>query len=153
MRKIDLGQTINVLANVGVIAGIVFLGVELSQNNDLLAAQARYDLIVRRADINDTFNESRILEILYKYGSAKELTPIERSAIFNVTAKLVEMWEWQYHEYTAGMLELEQLPIANWRRQYHGEDITPNPLREYWGFLSDVASPDFVEFMRENVTN
>ena len=153
MKRIGLVQTLGVLANVGVIAGIAFLGVELSQNNDLLAAQARYDLIVQRADINDTFNEPRILEILYKYESGKELTPIERNALYNVTTKLVEMWEWQYHEYKAGMLTKEQLPIANWRRQYHGEDITPNPLREYWGFLSDVASPDFVEFMRENVTN
>ena len=32
MKKIDLGQTLNTLANVGVIAGIVFLGVELRQN-------------------------------------------------------------------------------------------------------------------------
>ena len=36
MKKIDLGQTLNTLANVGVIAGIVFLGLELSQNNDIL---------------------------------------------------------------------------------------------------------------------
>jgi hypothetical protein len=153
MKKIDIGQTISIFANIGVIAGIVFLGIELDQNNDLLAAQARYDLIVRRADMNDTFNDPRMLEILWKYETGKSLTPVERSALYNVTAKLVEMWEWQYHEYTAGMLTLEQLPIANWRRQYHGEDITPNPLREYWGFLSDVASPDFVQFMKENVTN
>ena len=41
MKKIDLGETIQVIASVGVIAGIVFLGVELQQNNELLAAQAR----------------------------------------------------------------------------------------------------------------
>ena len=29
LKKIDLGQTISILANVGVIAGIVFLAVEL----------------------------------------------------------------------------------------------------------------------------
>ena len=29
MKKIDLGQTIAILANIGVIAGIVFLAVEL----------------------------------------------------------------------------------------------------------------------------
>ncbi len=33
MKKLDLGQTITILANVGVIAGIVFLGYELRQNN------------------------------------------------------------------------------------------------------------------------
>ena len=41
MKNIDLGQTIGILANLGVIAGIVFLAVELQQNNKLLGAQAR----------------------------------------------------------------------------------------------------------------
>jgi hypothetical protein len=36
VKKIGLGQTISVLANIGVIAGIVFLGIELQQNNDCL---------------------------------------------------------------------------------------------------------------------
>ena len=36
MKKTDLGQAIQVLANVGVIAGIVFLAVETRQNNQLL---------------------------------------------------------------------------------------------------------------------
>lgn len=37
--KIDAGQTINTLANVGVIVGIVFLAVEFGQNNDILESQ------------------------------------------------------------------------------------------------------------------
>ena len=32
MKKIDLGQTIQILANVGVLAGILFLAFELRQN-------------------------------------------------------------------------------------------------------------------------
>jgi hypothetical protein len=35
MKKIDLGQAIQI-ANVGVIAGIVFLGVEIHQNNEAM---------------------------------------------------------------------------------------------------------------------
>ncbi len=146
-------ETAEVLGVVGIIAGIGFLGFELSQNNDLLAAQARYNLIVQRADMNDTFAEPRNLEVLHKYGSGAELTPVERSALANLMAKVVEMWEWQFHEYKAGMLEIEQLPIANWRRQYHGEDSTPNPVRDYWESLREVVSADFVEFMEENVVN
>jgi len=40
MKKIDLGQTIAILANIGVIAGIVFLAVETRQNNRLLAMES-----------------------------------------------------------------------------------------------------------------
>ena len=41
MNRLNLGQTINTLANVGVIAGIVFLAIELRQNNELLGVQIR----------------------------------------------------------------------------------------------------------------
>jgi hypothetical protein len=36
MKKIDLGQTINTIANLGVIAGIVLLAVEVGQNQTSL---------------------------------------------------------------------------------------------------------------------
>ena len=36
MKKLDLGQTMTILANVGVIVGISFLAVELRQNNDMM---------------------------------------------------------------------------------------------------------------------
>ena len=39
MKKIDLGQTISILANFGVIAGIVFLAVEIGQNQRALDEQ------------------------------------------------------------------------------------------------------------------
>jgi hypothetical protein len=41
MKNIDLGQTIQTLANIGVIAGIVFLIFELRQNNAALESQSR----------------------------------------------------------------------------------------------------------------
>jgi hypothetical protein len=46
----DFGQTITMLANVGVIAGIVFLAFELCQNNSLLRAQASYNLLQNRIE-------------------------------------------------------------------------------------------------------
>ena len=40
MNKTDLGQTIQIFANVGVIAGIVFLAIELRQNDEQLEIQS-----------------------------------------------------------------------------------------------------------------
>lgn len=44
MKKFDFGQTLNTLANAGVVAGIIFLAVELNQNNELLELEARATL-------------------------------------------------------------------------------------------------------------
>ena len=43
MKKINLDRTIQIIANVGVIAGIVFLGMEINQNNEAMAVQARLE--------------------------------------------------------------------------------------------------------------
>ena len=40
MKKIELAQVISILANIGVIAGIVFLGIELQQTQRGMQAQA-----------------------------------------------------------------------------------------------------------------
>lgn len=41
MKKIDVGQAVAVLANVGVIAGIMFLAIELRLNTRAVEAQTR----------------------------------------------------------------------------------------------------------------
>ena len=51
MKKIELGQTITILATFGVIVGIAFLAVELAQNNELLELDFRYvDYLCRNLD-------------------------------------------------------------------------------------------------------
>ena len=55
MKKLDIGQTMSVLANVGIIAGIVFLGYELQQNNDQLRSQSRANIYSMQTEIQGTF--------------------------------------------------------------------------------------------------
>ena len=43
MKLPDLNEWLTLGANIGVLAGIVFLGVELSQNNELMESQARFN--------------------------------------------------------------------------------------------------------------
>ena len=57
MKKIDTGQALTIVANLGVIAGIVFLGYELRQNQVVVQAQTRNEITrmfvdTSRADIS-----------------------------------------------------------------------------------------------------
>ena len=44
MKKIHLGQSVQIIANLGVIAGIIFLAIEIHQNNQLMRSQVRSDI-------------------------------------------------------------------------------------------------------------
>ena len=63
MKKFDLGRAINTLSNIGVIAGLVFLGVEVGQNQ---AALEQANTINRQAVLNtavESYNTWRTLLI------------------------------------------------------------------------------------------
>ncbi len=52
MKGIDLGQTFQILANIGVIAGIIFLAVELRQNNEQLRLQSYQAWVAANMELN-----------------------------------------------------------------------------------------------------
>lgn len=55
MKKIDLGQAISITANIGVIIGIVFLAVEISQSNRIAAYTAENTRRALYAELNSNF--------------------------------------------------------------------------------------------------
>ena len=97
-------ETAEVIGVLGIIAGIVFLGFELRQNNDFLAAQARYNLRVQRLSALEAVDSAHVMEALLKYGSGDNATPAEIAISRTLAVRLLGLWEWQYNEYRAGML-------------------------------------------------
>ena len=148
---IDVGETIGLIADIGVIAGIIFLAFELRQNNRLLAAQARYSLRQYRSDIADSIMAPHVLEATHKYASGEKVTPAERSAALMTALKTIELWEWQHGEYVAGMLARESLPVDAWRVWYHGKGESPVPVREIWESRREIMNHEFVLFFEKNV--
>lgn len=72
MKKIDINQTIQILANLGVLAGIVFLGIELQQNNVLLGAQTRMSRTELRVDgLQSAMSNPGLLQVRLKSARAK----------------------------------------------------------------------------------
>lgn len=150
MKKIDLGRAVSILANVGVIAGIVFLAVELQQNNELLAAQARRDqLIARTAGAEMQLTNDVLAELVFKARNGESLTERETDRFYDFAYYQFRQWEWQYNEYVAGMLEEADWPVIGWRGYVRGLPI----LAQVWEQRKQNVSPDFMRFMDENVFN
>ena len=61
MKQIDVGQVSQVLANVGVMLGIVFLAIEVRQNQATLEEQNTLTTLAARDGALDNFSRFRIL--------------------------------------------------------------------------------------------
>ena len=148
MKKIDLGQAITILANVGVIVGIGFLAVEVNQNNALLRNEARYNLhLARTAEIEQLALNPGLGELWAKARDGERLTALETDALGSTILGRFVRWEWYYEQYRNGLIEPEVLPLAAWRRVFR-----VNPfVYEQWKQDSELLTPEFVQFMEENV--
>ena len=149
MKKLDIGQTLGILANVGVIAGIVFLGFELRQNNSFLAAQARSQLTANRISAVEMTLVPENLSVISKAQNGEELTQEETLRLSFIGTGLFVRWEAEYKELAAGMYTTADVPLEGYRQSFSS---FPG-LRDEWQTRKRTADPGFVQFMEENVVN
>ena len=149
MKKIDLGQAIGILANSGVIAGILFLGYEIHQNNRFWAAQARAEMAANRVSYNDMMLVPENLSVFLRAMSNEELRVEETARLTFIVTSILVRWESEYREFAAGMYPLETLPIAGYRNTF----ATFPGFQDVWQSREYLWDPEFVQFMEENVIN
>ena len=152
MKKIDIGQTITILANIGVITGIIFLGFELRQNNQILIAQASYTQFSVERERRDRHiaNVGGITDIMQKSKAGIPLNEDENFRRNLMWEDLVHSWRWQYREVTAGRLPEDFFDINNARTIWQSNQ---QALSEYLGGRESRYEADFLEFLNSNIAN
>ena len=150
MKKIDLGQTLSILANVGVISGIVFLGYELRQNNQILGAESRYNLLQNRQAVHLMVIQSDdVADLLVKSRSAEELTDTETEQLIWYYGLMLASWDYDYQQFRDGLVDEAVLPARQWSRSFREEQR----FYDFWQETKEDYSPDFVGWMDENIVN
>jgi len=140
LKKLELGQLITILANFGVIAGIVFLAVELQQNNDQLATQIAITRAQMRVEnIGAVIHDEDLAVAQLKLTRNEQLTDTERERLYWLNATKFVNWELNY---TLGLGDPRPY-IQSFRDQ-------PASL-EFWTDYRRYLIPEFVEWVEENV--
>ena len=148
MKKIDLGQTIQILANVGVIAGIVFLGFEIRQNNVQLDIQSRGQTDARRFGTVDLVLEQPYLIDLQRK-DAKQLTQADRDRLTVMGIRALMNFEEQYRDVVLGRFDRDEA-LRTQRAIYHRDWLNYGmPLA--WITYKERASPEFTRWMEDYV--
>ena len=142
MKKIDLGQIFGILANLGVIAGIVFLAVELGQNNELMAAEARFNrLSIATESMTILAENPDLAEFLLRANASEALAPHEQARLDYYLVRTFFNMQWTYNEVPESLY-----PIERWRA------VMNEPARQRsWEAHKAELSTAYVEFVDENV--
>ena len=142
MKTSVLNEWLSLAASLGVIAGIVFLGVEIQQNTAVTRSAAAQDISDRSAEFFMRVAENSELARVVKVATENpsELSEIEIVQYRYLTGAIFMLMEGAYKQYQLGFL-----PAAGW--EPYEKLITnflSNPIsRDWWVNSSTVFSPDF----------
>jgi len=148
MKKIDLGQAANTIANLGVIVGIAFLVYELRQNNEILELEA-YRTFNDRAlsDLDLMVSNPWITDAALADPSS--LTREQSYLRQQMATRRFLVWEEQYELILAGRFAPEEV-VTSWRTIFWTPEIGFG-MPDFWERYKPRARPDFVEFVDEFV--
>ena len=146
-------ETAEVLGVVGIIAGIVFLGFELRQKNELMEAETRRGLLEINLGLwGQVTNTPDLAMLLVKDRSGETLAVEEEFRLNTFWMGALSSIEWAYLENSS----LERFIVPN-RRNWKAY----GSYRRAWegGGLGSVAAgrdnfdPRFIEFFDQNISN
>lgn len=146
MNTQSIKHNIEIIANVGVLLGIILLAYEVNQNNQLLAAEARATHMQIRAGLQEGMaREEGLMKLRLKAANNEPLAQDEEWRLVGDAASSFTRWEWEFDQYQEGNLKalVADAYIQHMRTWPHHLTV--------WKEWSYTYNPAFVAFMEENV--
>ncbi len=142
MKKIDLGQTIGLFANLGVLVGILLLVYELNQNREMMKAQTRHEMSQGIVDLLLTeATNPELNRILNRGLSGEEITGAELERLEIMMSAYFRYWEDVHYQYRAGLYDDSEFSR---QKQSWAYLLTSRSTLEYWCGVRDRHSEAFV---------
>jgi hypothetical protein len=153
MRKIDLGQMITIAANVGVIAGIVFLAMELRQNT--AAVQGATYQALSDGNSNQYLGVvhdpafAAALQGVYAGQEMAEFSETEAMQLIFYCNALIQRLENSYFQWQTGFVDDRIFQSYGWSDGI----LTSRFFSEYWSRVGARRNTDaqFRQFFEEHV--
>ena len=132
-------------ANIGVIASIIFLGLEIRQNTEALYSQSRQAILnSAQLEIFEIMNNTEIVTNVIKSG---QLTQAELLKIHFFLSAAVRVREYSWLQYQNQIIDEEQ-----WNTELNvlGIILSANRTRKWWNTVGrDQFNPNFSKFVNK----
>ena len=150
LKNINIGQSLAILANVGVLAGLILVAIELNQNTEQLTLELQWQINEQMIQNNRDFVGDSSSEIFEKLVTEPDdLTFAEFQAAAALLFNLLSVWEDRFFLYEAGLLEEE-----NWK-SYIDDDIGltlgSRFAMAWWHETKGMFEPEFAHYVDERL--
>ena len=112
------------IANVSVVAGIVFLVIELNQNSQMMAAQTRATITQEIIHLIEREHDTNVAPVFRKINSGEEISEQEDDTASNLLVLRLRHWENVHYQYQIGLFDEDEFQAilaaiqSNFEAQY-----------------------------------
>lgn len=153
MNTEKMNHVVSMVANLGVIAGIIFLAIEVRQNTSTLEAQMRFNHSERATEMTEEiirsphFNDAR-----FKFAHGELLSPQEDGILRADAFRMFDSWQYIWGEVQRGIMPEDVM--TDWGSIFRSDEVyDSNVYAHYWDSIGKRMRPEFRTWMEENVVN
>jgi hypothetical protein len=141
-----LARWLTLAANLGVLAGIILLIMELDQSRDMMRAQIRNEMSQGIVDLLQVpaANE-QLASVLYRAHAGEELSPTELFQFKLRTNALFRYWENVHYQYRVGLYDVTE--FSRQKSAWQASMLNSPLGQEYWCQVRTLYSPEFTKEM------
>ena len=144
-----INEYTNVIAAVGAILTLVFVGYQVNQNTRVLKNQANLDLLMASFSLRATITENKeVATLIFKatndYATLEEIEQVQYQAYVSRT---FDIWEHAFQLNASGLID--QSTWQAWNGAYLPTLKYDGP-REYWRRYQIDFSPEFRNYIDNN---
>ena len=145
MNSSKVNEWLALIANAAVVGGIIFLAIEIRQNNELLRSESRQALITNDvASLAANFQNADVFAKLVSDGELSTEDQLRLSFMYTIDLR---NREFEYFQYTNGLLD-EQTWLAY--RHVLLINHSTGLGRTWWGEVGrGIVDPDFAKLVDE----
>ena len=145
MTSAKFNEWLMLIANVAVVGGIVFLAIEIRQNNELLRSESRQALVSN--DVTSLTANLENVDVFAKLTSQEELSAEDQLRLSFMYTLDLRNREFEYFQYVNGLLDEETwLAYRHVIVVNHSSDLG----RSWWDVVGrGIVDPEFADLVDE----
>jgi len=151
MRNISSRELVELVATLGVVLSLAFVGYEIRQNTISARASAFQEIGIATSELwNDIAHDRELSDILYQansdLGEYQKLSPSDQALARAYTVAALRMYEVVYLQVEQGLLDAAALNALGYGDQFESSNL----LRSIWPDVRRLVTPSFADYLESN---
>jgi hypothetical protein len=153
MQSEKLNHWLSILGNIGVIVGIIFLAIEISQNTDMMRSQTRDSITGKNLELLMSIGADEYASDVFSRGMNGDLldgpgASGESLSFFYMFQGTVRIWENEWYQYQQGLFGDQEFAA---RQRSWGRAMNTPGAKVMWERIKAMYSEEFQNVLDDTI--